>query len=138
MTFIYAGKASELPQADFNTMAKDAISAARWTGSFGLQIQGVEQMGPVDDRVDVLTLHPTPQLLVARKIVEKWDDGQFPVYIPHATIGPEGSAAQSIDPYADPYRKMGSSFSGLPMSLFFTRIAVCWGDRKLIFNLNDF
>jgi 2'-5' RNA ligase len=133
MTLIYAGPVENRPPGDFNAMAKDAISAARTIGPFSLQVTGVEEFGPYGDQVDVLTFYPTPQLLMARKKVESWDTGEFPDYKPHATIGPAGSAAAFFRPNSmDGYR-----LRALPMTLYFNRIAICWGDRRLIFKLES-
>jgi len=133
MTLVHAGSIADRSEEDFNQMAKDAISAARLMGSFNLWVTGVEEFGK-EERVDVLTLYPTPQLLVARKLVEKWDTGEFPDYKPHATIGPAGSAAGIVNPapvYAMDYRRQA-----LPTRLYFSRIAACWGDKRLIFDID--
>ena len=133
MTLVHAGLIADRNEEDFNSMSKDAISAARVIGSFHLSVMGVEELGK-DEKVDVLTLYPTPQLLVARKIVERWDTGVFPDYKPHVTIGPAGSAAPIMDfapVYSMDYRRQS-----LPTKVFFNRIATCWGDKKLIFDIN--
>lgn len=134
MTLVYAGKTEGRPESDFNALAKDAISAARITGSFRLQVEGVEVFGD-DEKVDVLTFTPTPQLLVARKRVEEWNASEFKDFKPHATIGPEGSAAEMFKGYQDPFET--SLRDGLPLSIYFNRIGAFWGERSLIFNLID-
>lgn len=139
MTLAYGGETADMAQSDFNKMAKDAISAGRVTGSFSLQVMGVEEFGVDADAVDALTFHTTPQLLVARRMVEPWDTGEFKDYRPHATIGPVGSAVQNGlvrgEPWDEPvsYRSRRDS---LPLSLWFNKIVVCWNDDKLVFNLN--
>jgi 2'-5' RNA ligase len=135
MTLVYAGLIADRQETDFNAMAKDAISAARVTRSFNLNVVGVEVFGEGFDSVDVLTFYPTPQLLLARKIVEKWNGSEFTDFKPHATIGPVGSATTILDPaprYSEGYMK-----KSLPIQMYFNRIAVAWGDRKLIFNMDD-
>lgn len=134
MTLSWGGPIADRGEDDFNKMAKDAISASRVTGTFSLNVTGVEEWGETE-RVDVLTLYPTPQLLLARNIVEKWDSGEFPEYKPHATIGPAGSAAaivQNPPVYSEGYRRQA-----LPTRLYFNRIAACWGDKRLIFDIGD-
>jgi 2'-5' RNA ligase len=135
MTLVYAGLIVDRSETEFNALAKDAISAARVTGTFNLNVTSVDQMGEGIDKVDVLTLYPTPQLLLARNIVEKWDTGEFPNFIPHATIGPVGSAMTIADPapqYSQSYMRQS-----LPTKIFFNRIAACWGDKRLIFNIDE-
>jgi 2'-5' RNA ligase len=135
MTLVYAGTTAERSESDFNALAKDAISAARVTGTFNLNVVGVEEMGEGIDRVDVLIVYPTPQLLLARNIVEKWNKSEHPDYKPHATIGPVGSAAKIVDPaprYSDGYMRQS-----LPTKLYFNRIAACWGDKRLVFSIDE-
>jgi 2'-5' RNA ligase len=132
MTLVYAGVIDDRPLSDFNVMAKDAVSVATFTGPFSLQVTGLEVFGPPEDRVDVLTLYPTPQLLIARKMVEKWNGSEFKDYKPHATIGPEGSASSDMETRPDGHRRRG-----LPTRLYFNQIVAAWGDRKLIFNLGE-
>lgn len=134
MTLAWGGPIADRSDDDFNKMAKDAISAARITGTFNLNVIGVEEMGDTET-VDVLTLYPTPQLLLARRLVEGWDSGDFPEYIPHVTIGPAGSAAaivQNTPMYSEGYRRQA-----LPTRLYFNRIAACWGDKRLVFDIDS-
>lgn len=138
MTLVYGRELGDMQDSDLNAMAKDAISAARITGPFSLSVTSVDQMGEGLDEVDVLTLYPTPQLLLARTIVERWDNSEFKEFKPHATIGPVGSAFAEQINYNN---TAGSTYyrrQSLPDRLYFDRIAVCWGDRKLVFNTNSF
>lgn len=135
MTLVYAGLIADRSEIEFNEMAKDAISAARITGTFNLNVVGVEQMGEGIDQVDVLTLYPTPHLLLARNLVEKWNASQFTDFKPHATIGPVGSAMTIADPA--PLYSQGYMRQSLPTRLQFNRIAACWGDKRLIFNIDE-
>lgn len=146
MTLVYCGTIEENQPTDLNAMAKDAISAARVTGPFSLQVTAVEQMGEDQEAVDVLSFYPTPQLLVARKLVEHWNKSEYKEFKPHATIGPAGSAFTDQVPYYDEpsideystsrYGMMKNST--LPDRLYFNRIAVVWGEKKLVFNTNSF
>jgi 2'-5' RNA ligase len=146
MTLVYAGTIDERQPTDLNDLAKDAISAARITGPFSLPVTGVEVYGEDDEAVDVLVLYPTPQLLLARNLVKHWNKSEFTEYKPHATIGPEGSASATEVPYVDDGRTdyyedsryMRVKKSTLPDRLYFNRIAVVWGDKKLVFNTNSF
>lgn len=138
MTLVYAGPTEELQPADFNEMGKDAISVARLTHTFSLSVTGVEEWGETEDEtVDVLALFPTPQLLLARKLVEHWNKSQHKDFSPHATIGPAGSALAMEAPNYNTYERP-SRVSTLPSQIYFDRIAACWDDKKLIFNLGDF
>lgn len=121
MTLVYCGTIEGLKPTALNELAKDAISVANliMTGPFKLNVTGVEVFGQdPDPKVDVLTLYPTPQLLLARNLVEKWNASQHQDFNPHATIGPEGSA-----------------WGNLPANLYFDRIAVSWGPKYMYFQL---
>lgn len=145
MTLVWGGNVTTdtLP-GDFNQLTKDAISAARLTGPFSLNITGVEELGGGDSgnpAVDALVFYPTPQLLLARNLVQRWNASSFTTFLPHATIGPAGSAAQMAVPqnvWPDVNSDtVNSPFRGLPTSLWFNRIASCWGDQQLIFDIRD-
>lgn len=144
MTLVYAGPIEDLQETDLNTMGKDAISAARITGPFSLPVTSVDQLGEGDEAVDALILYPTPQLLLARSIVKHWNKSEFTEFMPHATIGPVGSAFSDNVPYYNMGNEVSESRyqmmknSTLPDRLYFNRIAVCWGDKKLVFNTNSF
>jgi 2'-5' RNA ligase len=141
MTLVFAGKIADRPSADFNEMAKDAISAARVTRSFSLSVTGVEELGDEGEEVDALILFPTPQLLVAYNMVApRWNKSEFSTFLPHATIGPAGSALAQAEPFTNPddYSYKDRRQNTLPASVYFDRLAVCWGDSKMIFSLSDF
>lgn len=146
MTLVYAGPVEDLSESDLNSMGKDAISAARITGPFSLPVISVEQMGEGEEAVDALLFHPTPQLLLARSLVVKWNKSQYTDFKPHATIGPVGSAFSDTVSYVDDgstasgYREYDRRYvsESLPDRLYFNRIAVVWGDKKLVFNTNSF
>jgi len=139
MTLVYAGPIADRPITDFNTMAKDAISAARIVRGFSLNVTGVEEWGE-QEKVDVLTLYPIPQLLLARQVVEQWDDGEFKEFKPHVTIGPAGSAFSADVPVDtnmySPYE--GARRSTLPSTIFFDRVVIAWGAKRLVFNLSSY
>lgn len=120
LTLVYCGTIEELPLSSFNELAKDAITVARQTSPFSLDVTGVEVFGEDDEKVDVLTLRAISPLLAARHLVEGWNASQHP-FNPHCTIGPEGSA-QGI----------------LPTRLYFDRILVGWGNRTLSFPLGGY
>lgn len=89
MTLVYAGVISDRSPGDFNSLAKDAASVALMTPRFGLRVAGVEVFGD-EEKVNVLRLRPTPELLAARHFVESWNASSHP-FNPHATIGPATS-----------------------------------------------
>lgn len=140
LTLVWGGPVADLPDSKFNELVKDAISASRITNSFNLNVTGVQELGGGDtgnDPVDTLVFFPTPQLLLARSLVEKWDAAGFPTYLPHATIGPAGSAAaMSVPPNVWPDVNGRTPSKGLPSSLWFNRIAICWGYKRVIFNID--
>jgi 2'-5' RNA ligase len=142
MSLVYAGDIADRPDSEVNEMAKDAISAARIVGSFSLNVVGVETLGDAGEEVDALMLFPTPQLLVAyNSVAARWDKSEFRNnYLPHATIGPAGSAYAQENPLTntDDYSYTKRRQDTLPASIYFDRLAVCWGDNKMIFALNNF
>lgn len=134
MTLVHLGSIVDRPEEQFNQMAKDTISVARMMGAFNLCVTGIEQLGQ-DVKVDVLMLYPTPQLLLARKLVEQWDSGEFPTFLPHATIGPAGSASALTVP--SPVYSMDYLRQTMPTNLYFRKIAACWGDKRIIFDIDN-
>jgi 2'-5' RNA ligase len=139
MTLVFAGETADLSETDYNAMAKDTISVARITGSFSLPVMSVDQLGDEGEQVDALIFHPTPQLLVARKLVESWNKSQHTEFLPHATIGPAGSAnAEQVFVNTNNYGPGDRRGSVIPSSLYFDRIGTFWGDQKMIFNLNSY
>jgi 2'-5' RNA ligase len=140
LTLVYAGEIGDRPDAEFNEMAKDAISAARVVKSFSLSVTGVETLGDSGEEVDALMLFPTPQLLVAYNMVStRWNKSEFSDYLPHATIGPAGSAyMDTVLDNTDEVNYSARQRNTLPASLYFDRLAVCWGDKRMIFALSDF
>jgi len=134
MTLVW-GPIGSRSDAQFNDLAKDAISASRITGAFSLPVTGVQELG--DPPVDALMFYPTPQLLLAYSLVKQWNGSEFPNYLPHATIGPAGSAAaMSMPQNVWPDINGRTPTKGLPSSLWFNRIAVAWGDKKIAFNID--
>jgi len=139
MTLVW-GPIGDRSDAQFNDLAKDAISASRITGAFSLPVTGIQELGGGDTGnppVDALIFYPTPQLLLAYNLVKQWNGSQFPDYLPHATIGPAGSAAaMSLPQNTWPDVNAPTPRKGLPSSLWFNRIAVCWGDKRIAFNID--
>lgn len=136
MTLVYGGSIEGRDISEFNQMGKDAITAARAIRTFSLNATGVETLGEEPDRVDTLVFYPTPQLLVARKIVESWNKSEFTDFKPHVTIGPAGSAyADMVKVSTNDYEYPKRRRDMLPTSVYFDRLAVCWGDDRLIFDL---
>lgn len=114
MTLVYAGETKDLQEGAFNELAKDACSLAMLSNYLYLRVMGIEVFGD-EEKVDVLRILPSPELLAMRRAVESWNASAHP-FRPHATIGPAGS------------------FVGeLPRHLVFDRIMVGWGDEQLTF-----
>lgn len=115
VTLVYAGDLNDLPVTAFNDLAKGASALASLTRPIALDVTGVEVFGD-EDKVDVLKLRPTPELLAMRHALSSWDVSEHD-YSPHATIGPVGS--RTLVP--------------IPDRLLFDRICVWWGDETLSF-----
>lgn len=139
LTLVYAGNVAGRDKSELNELAKDGISAARVTGSFSLNVTNVETLGDPGEEVDALIMFPTPQLLLARQIAEKWNQSEFTDFLPHVTIGPAGSAyADRVVDSGDEYSYSARKRNVLPSSIFFDRLAICWGDDRMIFSLSSF
>lgn len=118
LTLVYAGETKDLSLSTFNELAKDASMLALLSNPIQLRVTGVELFGRSDEeKVDVLKLQPTPELLAMRRAVEKWNASEFP-FKPHCTIGSQGA-------FVDP-----------PRYLAFNRILVGWGDENITFSIN--
>lgn len=115
MTLVYAGPIADQKLSMFNEMAKDAMSIAMLCGSIQLRVKGVQVFGPDDDRVNVLALQPTSELLAMRRTVESWHASEFP-FNPHCTIGP-----------------VGTEIGYTPSALAFDRIMAVFGNETLTF-----
>lgn len=140
MTLVYAGDIEGRDKTEFNNMGKDAITAARVIRTFSLTVTEIRELGDAGEEVDALIFYPIPQLLVARQIVQGWNKSEFTDFLPHVSIGPAGSAYADNVPQTDyvdeSYREKRRNT--LPASVYFDRLAVCWGDDKMIFSLGDF
>lgn len=140
MTLVYAGDIEGRDKSEFNSMGKDAITAARAVRTFSLTVTEIRELGDEGEEVDALIFYPIPQLLLARQVVEGWNQSEFSEFLPHVSIGPAGSAYADEIPQTDyvdeSYRTKRRNT--LPASVYFDRLAICWGDDKLIFSLGDF
>lgn len=114
MTLVYGGEKDDLKPTAFNEMAKDASSIAMLSNPVMLQVLGAEVFGD-EDKVDVLTLRPTQELLAMRQFVKFWNKSEYD-FNPHVTVGPQGS-----------------QYGYVPELLIFDRIGVFWGKEQLIF-----
>lgn len=118
MTLVYAGKIGDHDPADFNKMAKDASSLAVMNRPITLMVSEVEVLGE-EEKVDVLSFRSTSELESMRHMVEGWNDGEYPNFKPHATMGPVGTrmlVQQQIPEYVT-----------------FDRVYVGWGEQCLTF-----
>ena len=115
LTLVYAGEIPDLPLTAFNDLAKDAAALAALTRPLSLPVTEVEVFGD-EEKVDVLRVRSSPELLAMRHALEKWNASKYP-FRPHATIGPVGS--RTLVP--------------IPEQITFDRIHVGWGEESLCF-----
>lgn len=116
LTLAYIGEIDNFSPTTFNEVAKDASMIATLLRPLTLSVRGVEVFGETD-KVDVLRFQPHSDLDAVRHHLEHWDDGKYPDYKPHATIGPVGS----------------SMLVPIPEFVMFDRICVSWGEDDLVF-----
>lgn len=117
MTLVYAGTKSDLTPSDFSALAKDAATVALLLHPFALRSLGPAVFGDPGEQVNVLRLRPTPELLAARQIVERWNASKHD-FNPHVTVG-----STMLFPDTAPF------------SIYFDRLVLAWGDEKIIFSL---
>lgn len=129
MTLVYAGSKSDLGPNSFSDLAKDASTIAMFAQPFNLRTTGIETFGPPEDRVDVLRLRPIPELLAARRFVERWNKSEHD-FAPHVTIGPH---KERPSPLADRGEDVPENYT--PRIVSFNRLYVGWGAEHLIFRL---
>jgi 2'-5' RNA ligase len=127
MTMIYVGETTDLQVNRFNELAKDVASIAMLTNPVMAKVMGPDVMGD-DELVDVFKISPTPEILAIRRMLEEWDNGEFPDFDPHVTIGPQGS-------YSPDWSSVNPAY---PMYLQFDRISLFWGKERLTFWLKKY
>lgn len=120
LTLVYAGKLEDSSPSEISALTKDAASVARLISVFTLPVMGLDVFGSEDEKVKVVTLHPSPQLISARMLVEGWNKSEYTEYKPHVTLGPEATDVRE-----------------LPASIYFDRLSVNWGDKSLVIPLSN-
>ncbi len=129
LTLVYAGQIADQKPGAFNEMAKDASMLATLASPITLRTNGLDvfggrnpddPLGASDPMMDVIKLFPTPELMAMRRMVESWDASNFP-FNPHVSIGPQGG---------------GVPFP-VPSCIAFNRVACCWGNDQLTFNMSS-
>lgn len=119
-TLVYVGKISSLPEGLHEELIKVSANLALLSPIINLKVSGIQTYGD-DEPVHVLTLIKSPEIVAMRSFLDDWDNGEFPDFSPHATIGPVGSLQQ------DP-----------PIMLSFNRILVSWGEDNQTFRLRNY
>lgn len=118
LTLVYAGEIPDLPADAFNDLAKDAASLAMLSNPIWLKVTGLDVFGDVtEERVNVLKLQPSSELLAMRRVVEHWNASQFP-FNPHVTVGPSHLGVDLI-----------------PDGVSFDQVLVGWGDEHIPFRM---
>lgn len=99
LTLVFAGEISDHSPTDFNAMAKDACTIASIAKPTRVRVLGPEVFGD-QEKVDVLRLELTTELLAMRTIVDHWDVSEYP-FRPHVTVGPVGTITSKETPILD-------------------------------------
>lgn len=122
MTMVYVGETTDMKVNRFNELAKDVSSIALLTNPIMAKVMDKDVLGgDGDPRVDVFLISPTPEILAIRRMLMEWDKGTFDEFIPHVTIGPEGTFIENP-----------------PLYLLFDRIMLAWGNDRLTFWLRKY
>lgn len=109
VTLVYAGQVDDAAPGTRERLEQACADLALAHAPMTVPVTGVDTFGR-EERVDVLTL-ATDRLATLRSAVEWANASEFIEFKPHATVGPEGSAA-SID---------------VPATLTFSRLVLSWG-----------
>lgn len=118
LTLVYAGEIPDLPADAFNDLAKDASSLAMLAAPLWLKVTGLDVFGgDTDERVNVLKLQPSSELLAMRRVVAHWNASQHP-FTPHVTVGPSHLGVDLI-----------------PEGIGFDHVLVGWGDDQIPFRM---
>lgn len=120
MTMVFVGLKENLKPNIFNSLAKDVASIAMLSNPIMAKVIGKDILGD-NERVDVMLISPTPEILAIRNMLEDWDVSDFPSFNPHVTIGP-----------------VGTFIDNMPMYLVFDRIMILWGTDRLTFWLRKY
>jgi 2'-5' RNA ligase len=115
LTLVYIGEINSLSPTAHNELAKISLNFAFACAPMTLSVIDTAVFGETD-KVDVLSMYASPELLAIRGMVEEWNGSQHP-FNPHVTIGPEGTIL--------------SDNIQVPKQITFDRIAVGWGDSLL-------
>lgn len=116
MTIVFLGDIKKLKKYVFNELVKRTSSVARLTKPIFTKVLGVEVFGE-EEKVDVLRLESTPEIMAIREIFEEWDVSEHS-FKPHATIGPTGFTNSEV-----------------PLYLVFDKITIGWGEEYITFSL---
>lgn len=117
MTLVFAGKVDERNPGEFNELAKDAASIAMLSpGLFVAENIGIDTFGPPEELVDAIVVRPTPEIMAARRFLEKWNRSEYPEFKPHITIG-----------------KHPAMLTNVPSRIVFNRLSVHWGNDSIAF-----
>jgi len=119
-TIVYLGKIQELDPIVREELIKIVSSLSILTSQFKVKVLKQDVFGE-EEKVEVFRLSLTSELSSLRTILDSWDDSEFPVFRPHATIGPEGTLVKNP-----------------PLFLLFDRLLLSWGEERLIFQLRSF
>lgn len=115
LTLVNVGEIPSLSPTAHNELAKVSLNLAFACAPITLSVTETAVFGE-SDKVDVLVLYASPELLAMRAMVEEWSDSHF-TFAPHVTVGPEGTIL--------------SEHIQVPKQITFDRIAVGWGDSLL-------
>jgi len=121
LTLVYAGKKTDLSASDMDGLSKAALSIATLCAPITLRTLVKDVFGEGTDdnpKVDVLRFHPNLELIKMRSLIQDWDASDFP-FIPHLTVGPEGTW----------------NADSSPVMVAFDKVAICTGDECQAFQL---
>lgn len=91
MTLCWAGK--DMSDDDIRGLLKASSRVSLMLRKLTLDTAGTEVFGVQGEKVSVLLVEPTDELLAARAIVEEWSASQHD-FSPHVTLGPVGDYSE--------------------------------------------
>lgn len=85
-----------------------------------LKTTGLSVFGDDTEKVNVITLQPSPEVWALHRALDEWDSGDYP-FSPHCTIGPVELGVPDV----------------IPRAIGFNRVYCGYGTEGMVFNMSS-